>query len=80
MTSSRASFTIPADGFRRRRLAKLLSQQELAKAAKVSRFTITRIEGGVDDPVEVRGGTVRKLAEALGCEPDDLLRPAEVAS
>lgn len=53
----------------RRRAA--LTQEELAKRAGVGVATIARIEGG--DIEEPRVSTLRKLAEALGMEPRDLL-------
>jgi predicted transcriptional regulator len=51
------------------RLAKMLSQDELAKKAGVSRVAITRLETG---KVDARFSTVRKLAAALGVEPTEL--------
>ncbi len=53
----------------RRRAA--LTQEELAKRAGVGVATIARIEGG--DIEEPRVSTLRKLAEALGMEPRNLL-------
>lgn len=47
-----------------------LSQGELAKKAGVSRVTIVRIEGGLDDPYPK---TVRKIADALGVQPFELM-------
>lgn len=55
------------------RLAKMLSQEELAKKAGVSRVAITRLETG---NVDARFATVRKLASALGVEPTDLTTEA----
>lgn len=51
------------------RLAKMLSQEELAEKAGVSRVAITRLEAGT---VDARFKTVRKLAAALGVEPTEL--------
>jgi transcriptional regulator with XRE-family HTH domain len=48
------------------RIARLLTQKELAAAAGVSFTTVSRLERG-DVPAELR--TVRKLAAALGVEP-----------
>jgi transcriptional regulator with XRE-family HTH domain len=48
------------------RIARLLTQQELARSAGVGFTTINRLERG-DTPAELR--TVRKLATALGVEP-----------
>ena len=52
------------------RQRKALTQQQLAERAGVNRVTIARIEGGKDEPFPT---TVRKVADALGVEPEDLL-------
>jgi transcriptional regulator with XRE-family HTH domain len=52
------------------RVARALSQAELAERAGVSRVAITRLERG---DVDARFATIRKLAEALGVEPSDLM-------
>ena len=49
----------------------LLTQEELAERSGVGIATIIRIER---NQVEPRGSTVRKLAEALGVEPAELVR------
>ena len=54
------------------RQRKALTQQQLADRAGVNRVTIARIEGGKDEPFPT---TVRKVADALGVEPEDLLDP-----
>lgn len=54
------------------RQRKALTQQQLADRAGVNRVTIARIEGGEDEPFPT---TVRKVADALGVEPSDLLAP-----
>ena len=51
---------------------KALTQRELARRAGVSHVTIARIETGQDDPYPT---TVRKLATALGVEPEELMEP-----
>lgn len=51
------------------RLAKMLSQEELAEKSGISRVAITRLERGT---VDARFQTVRKLAAALGVEPTEL--------
>lgn len=51
------------------RLAKMLSQEELAEKSGVSRVAITRLERG---NIDARFATVRKLAKALGVEPTEL--------
>lgn len=50
---------------------KSFSQVELAQLAQVSRGTITRIERGFD----AHPPTVRKIAAALGVEPEQLMAP-----
>lgn len=51
------------------RLRRALSQEELARLAKVSRTTIIKLEGGRDAWPK----TVRKLARALKVDPSELL-------
>jgi DNA-binding Xre family transcriptional regulator len=53
------------------RLRRAMSATELAVQAKVSTSTITAIERGA----EPRMSTIRKLAAALGCEPQDIAWP-----
>ena len=48
----------------------LLTQEELATRAGVQPFTISRIE---TNKVEPRFRTIRKLASALGIEPQNLI-------
>ena len=55
---------------RRLRERRALSQRELAARAKLSVTTINRIESGLHRPMP---RTVRKLAEALGVTPEELL-------
>jgi transcriptional regulator with XRE-family HTH domain len=52
------------------RESKFLSQQELAERAGLSRVAITRLESG---QVSAQYATIRKLAEALGVEPAELV-------
>ena len=54
---------------RQRRQRALLTQQQLAVRAALTRQTISEIEHGGD----VRLETVRKLAAALRCKPEDLM-------
>jgi transcriptional regulator with XRE-family HTH domain len=60
-------------GLRAAREAKLLTQQELADAAGVSRTTVTELEAGVRN-AHVR--TIRRLATALGIPAQELLASA----
>ncbi len=48
----------------------LLTQEELGTRAGVQPLTISRIE---TDKVEPRYSTIRKLAQALGVDPAELL-------
>ena len=51
---------------------RLLSQRELAKRAGLSPTTILKLESGrVDEP---HPRTIRKLADALEVDPDELIR------
>jgi transcriptional regulator with XRE-family HTH domain len=59
------------------RQRKALTQQQLAERAGVNRVTIARIEGGKDEPFPT---TVRKVADALGVEPDDLMETGAPAT
>jgi transcriptional regulator with XRE-family HTH domain len=59
------------------RIARALSQAELAQRSGVSRVSITRLESG---DVDARFATIRKLAEALGVEPRELMAPDESAA
>lgn len=47
-----------------------VTQEELSERTGLSRATISRIESGLQRP---RISTVRKLADALGVPPDDLV-------
>jgi transcriptional regulator with XRE-family HTH domain len=50
---------------------KVLSQRELARMAGLTQMTVWRIENGYRD---ARPGTIRKLAQALGVEPKELVK------
>ena len=54
---------------RRLRERNLLTQAELAEAASMSRDQVSRIERDEADP---RFSTIRKLAKALGVDPQEL--------
>jgi len=63
---------ISGDGLRKVRDMRLLSQRELAERAGLSPTTILKLESGrVDEP---HPRTIRKLADALEVDPDELVR------
>ena len=66
--SPRATARLPA--LRYWRTQRALKQAELGERAGIHWTTVQRLEGG--KPAEVE--TVRRLAEALGVEPSDLMR------
>ena len=59
---------------KRERERALLTQQELAERAGLGFPTISRIE---NDHVEPHFRTIRKLAQALGLDPAELVREEE---
>jgi transcriptional regulator with XRE-family HTH domain len=61
------------DGERLRRIRKerLLTQVELSKMTGVAQDSISSLETGKR---EAHPGTIRKLAEALGVEPKELIK------
>jgi transcriptional regulator with XRE-family HTH domain len=64
------------DGERLRSLRKgrLLTQEELSRMTGVAQDTISALETGKR---EAHPGTIRKLAEALGVEPQELIEEQE---
>jgi transcriptional regulator with XRE-family HTH domain len=62
------------DRLRDLRKRALLTQQELADKSGVGVTTIIRIER---NQVEPHGRTIRKLAEALGVEPEELVKTGD---
>lgn len=61
---------VKAPSLRHWRLDRGYTQPELAERAGTTRNTVTRLEAGRD----TRPNMVRKLAEALGVRPRDLMR------
>ena len=47
-----------------------LTQAELGARVGLARYTISRLETGVEEP---RPGTIRRLAAALDCRTDQLM-------
>ena len=64
---------IPVDGVKLRKLRRerALSQQDVERVTGVSQATLSDLEGGKRD---ARASTLRKLAEALGVEPKELMK------
>jgi transcriptional regulator with XRE-family HTH domain len=63
---------ISGDRLRKVRDRRLLSQRELAERAGLSPTTILKLESGrVDEP---HPRPIRKLADALEVDPDELIR------
>jgi HTH-type transcriptional regulator, competence development regulator len=64
---------IEVDGarLRRARRERALSQQDLVRMTGVSQATLSDLEQGKR---EARASTLRKLAEALGVEPKELMK------
>jgi transcriptional regulator with XRE-family HTH domain len=58
------------DKVRMARQRKLLTQVELAERAGMTESTVNRIEQGLQHP---RISTIRKLAEALAVQPEELI-------
>jgi DNA-binding XRE family transcriptional regulator len=65
---SSSSSDVQVPRLREQRHKRAYSQDELARRAKVSRTTIIKLEAGRDAWPQ----TVRKLAKALSCKPEDL--------
>lgn len=51
---------------------KVLTQAQLAERAGISRVALSKIESCASDPYPT---TIRKLAAALGVDPEDLMEP-----
>ena len=59
------------DRLRDLRKRRLLTQEQLAERSGVGIATIVRVER---NQVEPRGSTIRKLAEALSVDPEELVK------
>jgi transcriptional regulator with XRE-family HTH domain len=62
------------DRLRQLRKRSLMTQEQLAERSDVAVSTVIRIER---NQVEPHGSTIRKLAEALGVDPHELVKPEE---
>ena len=62
---------VDVEKLRHLREDRVLSQRELARMAGLAQGTVWRLENGFP---EARPSTIRKLAEALGVEPRELVR------
>ncbi len=64
-------------GLRDLRLAKGYSLHKLAELSGVNYMKIHQIEHRKIQPENIRLSTAIKLASALGCDPQDLIKPDE---
>lgn len=55
---------------RKRRLARYLTQEQLGKEVGITGLQVSRIETGIQQSTI---GTVRKIAQVLGCTIEDIL-------
>jgi DNA-binding XRE family transcriptional regulator len=67
-----ASYVVKLTRLRALRERKVLTQQELADKAGITRATLSRLEAGAQNPYP---STIRKLASALSVEPETLMDP-----
>jgi transcriptional regulator with XRE-family HTH domain len=56
------------------RIEQAMTQEELAQAAGITRNTVHRLESNTTEP---RPPTLRKLAQALGVKPRELVRRSD---
>ena len=62
------------DRLRQLRKRSLMTQEQLAERSGIAVSTVIRIER---NQVEPQGSTIRKLAQALGVNPYELVKPEE---
>ena len=62
---------IDGEKLRRLRRERALSQQDMTRITGVAQATLSDLEGGKR---RARASTLRKLAQALGVEPKDLMK------
>ena len=68
-----ATVEVDVERLKELRRRRVLTLEELAEKAGVGRNTVWRLEHGV---MGAQPRTVRKLARALGVEPEELIAPA----
>lgn len=57
---------------------KNISQRELARMSGLSSSNISRLESGDIDPIMMRIGSIKNLADALGVKPSELINIDEL--
>jgi transcriptional regulator with XRE-family HTH domain len=67
----RGTIRVDTERLRRFRREQALSQRDLARKSSVGLDTVNKLETGIRDALPV---TLRKLADALGVEPRDLMK------
>jgi transcriptional regulator with XRE-family HTH domain len=67
----RGTIEVDTERLRRLRREQALSQRDLARVSGVGLDTVNKVETGVRDALPV---TLRKLADALGVEPRELMK------
>lgn len=77
--TNRPQLVIRPLALRSRRLAAVLTQEGLARKAGVSEDTVRQAEDP-KNPKSVFPGTVRKLADALECDPAEISEVTQAAS
>jgi transcriptional regulator with XRE-family HTH domain len=67
----RGTIKVDTERLRKLRRERALSQRDFARASGVGLDTVNKVETGVRDALPV---TLRKLADALGVEPRELMK------
>jgi transcriptional regulator with XRE-family HTH domain len=67
----RGTIQVDTERLRRLRRERALSQRALAREAGIGLDTVNKLETGLRDALPA---TLRKLAEALGVEPKELMK------
>lgn len=73
--SSVLALTVDALKLRTLRLSRAMTQRDLARAAGISRVTVTRLEGGLP----ASPYSLRRIAGALGTTPDAIAKVVELS-